>query len=233
MEEKNKATFTKKLPIIIIILAVVGLIFIVFTSNRGEAVAEVNGQIIKSTDLEKEFELTLNSAESGGQEVTDEQREGVRKEVLDAMINEILINNYLDDNNISITQDEVEEEYNLLVASVGDEEKLKNQLDLYKMTKEDLLINIEKNLAFKKALEIHSSSDDSPEEVEISEEDIRSAYDEILQNAINLGIEEQVPPFSEETREALRQQIIQEKEFSRIESFIDFLRNQADIKIYL
>ncbi|MCM3596108.1 peptidylprolyl isomerase [Metabacillus idriensis] len=116
-----------------------------------EAVASVNGEKISKDEL---YSLLIDQ---GG------------TQLVDYLITEKIIEQESDKQDITISNDAVEEEYKTVIASYGGEEAFIQQLETSGSTVEDVKKDLETNLKIEKLLE---------PEIKISEDEMKTYFDE-------------------------------------------------------
>ncbi|WP_224771217.1 peptidylprolyl isomerase [Metabacillus idriensis] len=116
-----------------------------------EAVASVNGEKISKDEL---YSLLIDQ---GG------------TQLVDYLITEKIIEQESDKQDITISNDAVEEEYKTVIASYGGEEAFIQQLETSGSTVEDVKKDLETNLKIEKLLE---------SEIKISEDEMKTYFDE-------------------------------------------------------
>ncbi|QNG61738.1 peptidylprolyl isomerase [Bacillus sp. PAMC26568] len=143
---KNKATYYFLLTAIIGIAVGWG-----FASFNDEAVASVNGEKISKDEL---YGLLMDQ---GG------------TQLVDYLITEKIIEQESDKNDIKISNDAVEEEYQSVVDSYGGEEAFTQQLETSGGTVKDVKKDLETNLKIEKLLE---------PEISISDDEMKTHFEE-------------------------------------------------------
>lgn len=135
-------TFLNRFWIVIfLLLALIGLFFL--TRYQGEKSAKDRGaiveeQVIKKADYEKErqlWEYFQKWAKEHNEKLTGD------KDILESMIDEILIQQYAQKNNISVSDKEVGERYRSAVASVGTEEQYLAKIKAIRNFDQEIVLN--------------------------------------------------------------------------------------------
>lgn len=152
----------KKLIVLLLLISVTGILLMgCSSSSSDEVVAEVND--VKIT--KEEFYDYLVSQNGD--------------EALNALILDKIIELELEENNIEITQDQIDAEYQKAVESYGDEATMEQALAYYGYTKDEFLKNIEMNLSIEALIEPSITITD--EEIEAYFEENKDDFNEAEQ----------------------------------------------------
>ncbi len=160
LKEKN----TKIVAIIAaaVIIILIGALYYSNKSKDSEIVAKVDNEVITKEDL---YDAMI--AENG-------------KSALEVLISNKIIDLELKKENISVTEEDIEKELDIISEQYGSRENFEQMITLYGYSFDTIKSNIEKNLQIKKLLEPH---------ITIAEEEIISFFEE---NKESFDQEEQV-----------------------------------------
>ncbi len=152
----------KKLIVLLLLISVTGILLMgCSSSSSDEVVAEVND--VKIT--KEEFYDYLVSQNGD--------------EALNALILDKIIALELEENNIKISQDQIDAEYQVAVEAYGDEATMEQALAYYGFTKDEFLKNIEMNLSIEALIEPSITITD--EEIEAYFEENKDDFNEAEQ----------------------------------------------------
>ncbi len=194
-----------------------------FSDAGSKTVATVNGSEITASELDERYESALPLFEGQGLQV-DGQEEEIKRQVLTGLVNETILLQKAEEAGIEITDEEVDIQFNQVREQFPDEEQYQNQLSQNNLTEEGLKENIRRDLIIGKLI-----SAEVGEPSPVTEEEVREYYDEIVAQAPE-GSE--IPPF-EEISETLHLQLENEESGQAQNEYIDILRNEADIEIFI
>jgi foldase protein PrsA len=142
----------KKLIVLLLLISVTGILLMgCSSSSSDEVVAEVND--VKITKEEFYDYLVSQSGD----------------EALNALILDKIIELELEENNIEISQDQIDAEYQAAVEAYGDEATMEQALAYYGFTKDEFLKNIKMNLSIEALIE---------PSITITDEEIEAYFEE-------------------------------------------------------
>lgn len=163
MEQFKEKNFKIGLLVLLGLIIAIGGIYILNNKTKGnDVVARVNNEVITKDDL---YESLVK--DNG-------------KMALEMLIANKIIDLELKKENITITEEDVEKEIEIVAEHYGGRENFENMLAMYGETLEDIKFNIEKNLQIKKLLE---------PQIEVTEEEMMTYFEE---NKDMFNTEEQV-----------------------------------------
>ncbi|NLW39521.1 MAG: foldase [Tissierellia bacterium] len=148
--------------IIVLALAIGGLASVKLSLGNKDVVALVGNEKITKDDL-YDFLVKANGSNA-----------------LDVLIINKIIELESKKENIKVTKDEIDEQKNKMVESMGGQDAYESALQFYGVSEDDLMDDIEKNLYLKKLLEPR---------IPITEEEMKEYFEE---NKDSLGQEEEV-----------------------------------------
>lgn len=148
--------------IIVLALAIGGLASVKLSLSNKDVVALVGNEKITKDDL-YDFLVKANGSNA-----------------LDVLIINKIIELESKKENIKVTKDEIDEQKNKMVESMGGQDAYESALQFYGVSEDDLMDDIEKNLYLKKLLEPR---------IPITEEEMKEYFEE---NKDSLGQEEEV-----------------------------------------
>ncbi|SRR6056297_3344513 len=213
--------------ILIILLVVAGLLFTLLnreakTSDEG-VVAIVNGENVNSSDLEAQLDQAKQFSQ---QELSLEQEAQLREQLLDQLIGSLLLKQAAQSQGISVDEEEVNSQLNQMIETLGGEESFNQQLSQSGLTREELQDNMKEQLLVQKYIESAIPSD----QLEITEEEMKSYYDQMV--AGQQGEDSEVVAFEEmeeAQKEQLELQLQQQKRSMMVQQLIQQLKQNAEI----
>lgn len=231
--EEPKQAGSKKMFWSFFIGLIIGAIligaYITFSKDGGhsfnfssDAVASVNGEKIERAAYESNYEGILANATAQGADTSDPAVQDIIKEqTLTGLINNKVLLQGAAESGITISDEEVQSEYDLLETQFGGQEALQEQIDAAGLTDEKLRNNIREQLQINAFLEA---------EVDLSS--ITVSETEVTNFLATLGSGEGLPPL-DQIRPQIEEQIQAQKEQERINAFIETLKGQAEIEILI
>lgn len=189
------------------------------------AVAMVNGEEITGSEFNTRIEQTEVLLEQQGQSAQLEDptvRTQLEQQILDQMITEALFLQDAEEQGITVTTEEVDQQVAALVEQIGGQESFDAEIDRQGITEESLRSDIEEQLITQKYLEANIDISS----IEITEAEISAFYDEVAAQ------QEGVPPLAE-VEEQIRQQLIQQEQVELVNAYAQQLRADAEIEVLL
>lgn len=181
------------------------------------------------TMTESEFDEMKKYAEETMkmQGMTELSSEDIREKAVEMAIEQLLFLSYIEDKNIEVTDEEIEEFYDLLIEEDGGAE-----------TKEEFFAvwesegisrrEVEEQVMF--AIKYEKLFDSYSEEVEITDEELQVAYDEYKQWMAEMGGEDEEVMSLAELEGELKEFALQEKVQNLINSELNELREKSTIE---
>ncbi len=216
---------------VVVLLIVAGIVgWIISTGGmaglnpgNAEAVAMVNGEEIPNEKFQDRLDQALEGMEAQGTEVDESQRKQVRQVILNQLINEELAAQYAEENGITVSEEEINNQLQQVTQQLGGQEALEQALSQQGMDPSDLDAVLERELLSQKvAQEVSGGESDT----EVTDEQVRQQYDQIQQQSEGEG---SVPPF-EEIEDQLRAQLEQQAQSGNLSAAFDQLRSEAEIE---
>lgn len=156
----KQKSFQISLSIVLLLIISIGIVY--FKTRTGDVVARVNGENITKDEL---YDVLV--AQNG-------------KEALDSLISDKIIALELQKQNISVTEEAVQKEFQNIVAQNGGEEAFKQTLEAYGYPLDDVKKDVKKNLEVTKLLKA---------QITITEDEMKSFFEE---NKDAFNVKEQV-----------------------------------------
>ncbi|MEX0672682.1 MAG: SurA N-terminal domain-containing protein [Candidatus Paceibacterota bacterium] len=191
-------------------------------ADPSAAVAVVNGEEITRAEYDAQLQNVEQSFQAQGQTVTDE----IRQQLLNSLIERELIVQYAQENNITASSEDVDEQYERFSSQFGDEEEFNSFLESQSVTEAEVREDIEKQLVVQAVLEAQAEGAGLGE---VSDEDVQARYDELVAGT---GEGQEAPELSE-VEPQVRAQLEQEQQGEVYEAFVAELRQDADIEVLL
>ena len=240
---KNTKTVWKKVLYIVLALSlvaglVVSAVYGIFDSIHDRGIAEgspedvvalVNGEEVYRKDYSFQLDYMKSLYEMQGVDFRRTDSQDILRQLevyaLEELINQRLIIQQAREENIQVSHQEVEEEYQEVAAQFDDEEDLLSELAEINLTRDGFMSLIQEQLLFQRYMENYLDEVD-PEELEVSEEELETMYS-LYSSQI-----EDLPDF-EKYKDQLEQELIQQKYDQLVELKLQELRAESDIQILL
>ncbi len=218
------------LGLVAIIVAVVIATVLVFDFPKSEkgvfpsgAVAIINGENLEGGKLNKRFEQMIGFYVSQGTDVSDPSMvEGVKSQVFEEMLNEILIYQYALENNIVVSEEEIDKEYDNIANQFGGHSEFEKEIALQGVGVREVRDDIKRNLIAESSI-LHWAG---LEELSINEEEVQNLYSDYKEELGELPELEMVEDF-------LIAEIRNEKLNEFAIDFIQELMLEAEIEILI
>lgn len=149
--------------------------------NEDAAVATVNGQEIKKSELKEMEEEQLAQMEAQGMDPDSEEMSAMleqqRDEIMDNLITEVVLEQRVEEEGITVSDATIAEEYQQIAQQFGGEEQLEQQLEAEGLTREELEDQIAEQLPLQEYLQSYVDDNLDPADLEFSEEELREMYE--------------------------------------------------------
>ncbi len=189
--------------------------------------ATVNGAEIPKEDYDRSVRQMSQVFASQGMDVNSaEISSAIKDQAINTLINRQLIKEAADAAGISVSDAEVETEYQNISSGLGGNEGLQTALKETGMDETGLRAEIRSDILINKYLEAKLGTDTA----EVTDEEVQAAYDTA---AANVTSEEQALPPLEEIKELIHGQLVNEKRQQLINTELERLRGSATIVLHI
>ncbi|MGY4689943.1 SurA N-terminal domain-containing protein [Salibacterium sp. K-3] len=215
-------------------------------SDIPDVVAEVNGEEISKSEFETRYVSSLNAYASQGinieeQDQSGELRNQLQQMAVDHLIRQKLLIQEADNQDITASEEEVNEELTSLKEQFGSDEEFQNTLESQEVSEKELQEDIRKQVKFKKLVEAETG------EVEITDEEVKEMYNQMVQ-AQGGGEDSQSEegggedgesssdsqmPSLEDMRPQIEKQLTTQKQNEQVQSLVEQLREEGDVSVNL
>lgn len=190
----------------------------ILPNGSNSVVAVVNGEELEY----KEFNSQLTQIRQGllAQDPNFDDS-NLENQVLDQMVTNILLKQEAQKANLTVSDTEIETEYNNLVTSLGGEEALDKELTNVDLSETELKANIESQILVNKYIDsqIDSSS------ITVTEAEVLALYEEA-------GSVQELPPL-EEIETEIRAELTRQKRDVLISELIASISSNANIEVLI
>lgn len=194
-----------------------------------DIVAEVNGEEITRDEFEQvyapQFQQIAMQSQMSGQEVDQSQ---LKQQVADGLVSQELLRQEAEDRGIEATDEEVDAVIDDLVEQNG----LESREELFAALEEQGLTEEEVRTELREGLNQDQLIAEETGEIDVTEEELQSLYDDTAAQQEEMGGEQELPPF-EEMEDDLESHIRQQKASEATRNYASELRENADVTINL
>ncbi len=190
-----------------------------------EIVARVNGVPITREEVVRQFAQTKAFLDSINPEGASQDDAALRDAVVDDLINGELLYQAATDSGVSVTDEEVAQEWDNVQASMASEEEFQSQLSALGHTEETFKASLRRQMAINRYLtnEVQFGS------ISVSEEEARALYDQFFSQSEG----EAAAPSFEEVKPQIENELRNQKARAKVQEIIDTLREKAEIETLL
>lgn len=182
----------------------------------------VDGHEIDRVTLDRSIEQITGTYTAQGVDTTGaEATAAIKEQAITALVNRQLMINAATEAGVGATDEEVEAQFQVALENVGGQENLATALAGIDMTEEELRADIKNDVMINKYLEQKLGLG----ALTVSDEEVKTAYDTAAAN--NKG---EVPPL-EDVTEAIKNQLLLEKQQQLISVELERLRAEAKIEV--
>lgn len=210
--------------------------------DLGEPVASVNGEFIYETHFQKVVERMIWSYEQQGMDFSGEEGEELRlqveESVLEHLIQQAVLVQEAEALNLTVSDEEVNSEFEGLKSQFDTEEAFQEILDNTKFSEAELKETLKTEMTIEALLESAVDGIDVPdEEIEgmyaFYESQSQAQLEMMEESGEAISEEEKaamaLPPY-EEIKEDLRLQLLQEKQQEAMMAYVDDLMASSEIE---
>ncbi len=223
----NKEKLVSVAVLVLVAGAVTALAYFGYNKTNSpvavEGVAKVNGETITKSVFDAQLASAILSLKTQGVDTESaDSLAKIRTQVMEDLINNELVLQGVAKAGITISAEEVEKQFQILVAQAGGADKLKEQLTAANLTEEQFRANISKQLSIQAYL--------------LRNIDIASATatDAEAQQFYDTNVKGQTgAPAYKDIVEQIKQQIIGSKQQLLVNTFIASLRAAAEVETNL
>jgi len=138
----------------------------------GEKVAVVNGVVISRIQFDKELKVHLERVSRQGGQISDDQREELKKDILEGLIEREVLYQESQKAGIKITGQKVDEQVAAIKKRFPNEEEFKKALTVMGLTEEEVREQIQRGLAIRELIDQKIAN-----KVVITDEETKAYYD--------------------------------------------------------
>ncbi|MCG1010293.1 SurA N-terminal domain-containing protein [Salinicoccus sp. ID82-1] len=194
-----------------------------------DVVATVNGEEITKDEFEQvytaQFQQAAMQAQMTGQEMDQAQ---MKQQIAEGMVSQELLKQEAEDRGIEATDEEIDAAIDDLVERNG----LESREALFTALEEQGLTEEEARAELQSGLNQDQLISEEIGEIEVTEEELQTLYDDTVQQQEEAGSEQELPPF-EELKPDLESHLKQQKEAEATQNYASELRENADVTINL
>ncbi len=209
--------------LVIALVLLGGAGYFVYTQyyKDGGVVATVNGSKIYKTELEESMGIIEQAALAQQIDITQETaKQEIQKQALDVLVNNALIIGGAEKAGFVAGDEDIQEKYDELVASVGNVEELNSRMASVGLTEAKLRENIKERILADQYIE----SATPIEEITVTDEEVTGFL-------ASLNVDMATLPPLEEIRPQIEAEIKNQKQQKIVEELIQNLRKDANIVV--
>ncbi len=213
--------------IIVVSVIIAGGIFYFSAKDDTDDVAiSINDTNVSYSELAVVINQITQEFEMYGIESTEEE---IREQAIERLIQQALLAEFLAEEGIDVSQEEINDLFMEIMETYG----LENEEDFLIQLKEQGIESREKidellsfDVKMRKLIDLYK------EEINISDEKLKETYDGYVEQMMSTGrVDEEIPTF-EESKEEIREMMIQEELDAIFSAKLEELKEKAKINIY-
>lgn len=197
-----------------------------------DVVIEVNGEeILKdefSSMYEQQFQQQIMQAQMSGQDVSGLDQDELKLQTAEILVGQNLLIQEANNRITDVSEDDINATIDLLLEQTGMESKD----DLLAIFEEQGMDENEFNEQVETQVKVDQLIVDISKDIELTEEETKEAYETIKAQQEQTDSEEEFPAF-DEIKPALEEQLMEQKKAEETQSFVEILRQDADVIIHL
>ncbi|MDA3851698.1 MAG: peptidylprolyl isomerase [Spirochaetaceae bacterium] len=152
-------------------LGLIGALLILVSC--GDNVVTINGEGVKAEELDKILAVRVQQYVAQGNELNDDDKENIRQELLQGLVDQTLLRQKAEELNIEAAQEDIDEQYQSFLEQFDSEEEAQGFLDEQGYSVKELKRDMTVDLQVQKLLENELYPLADP-----NEEDVAAFYDE-------------------------------------------------------
>lgn len=193
-----------------------------FGTDYPEVVAVVNGEELSGDDFLTGVGQEMQIAAQQGADIADATVQSqIEASVMDRLINTVLLLQAAESRGIEVTDEAVTAEYNLVAGQFEDVATFEAAIAEQGLTEEQLRAELRDRLLLDAFI-----TSDAFEQPSVSDEEVKTTYDEVAAKQTDL------PPL-EEVAATIQAQLAAQKQQAIISSYIESLRAEAAIEVLI
>ncbi|WP_416149950.1 SurA N-terminal domain-containing protein [Salipaludibacillus sp. HK11] len=198
-----------------------------------DVVADVNGEEISNEEFEAtytaQFQQVAMQSQMSGEEVNQDQ---LKEQVADSLVFTELLVQEAENSDIEASQEDVDQALEEIIAQSGlqSEEEFMNAMQEQGVEEDEVMSQVETEVIIDKVIAAEAG------EIEATDEELQEMYDMVVAQQEQMGeaSEEEVEiPSFEEVEPELEQQVVGQKEAEATQTYVESLREEADVTIHL
>ncbi len=197
--------------------------------RASDSVATVNGEAVTVAMFNQQYKQTeafITSMGGGSQFEDDAFKQELQESLVNDLVNAELLYQAANAAGVTVTSEEVDDEFESTKEQVGGQEVLTEQLEAVGLDEASLRDLIRRQML----IERHLDAELNYQNIEVADADVQAFYDEFVVAGEPEGVE--LPPLAD-IRDQIESQIAQERSSALIEGYIEQLRADADIEILI
>ncbi|MEX0930529.1 MAG: SurA N-terminal domain-containing protein [Candidatus Paceibacterota bacterium] len=211
--------------VIIVVIAMAAWLLDIDTPMNGidnsAAVATVNGEEITEQEYELQLENMRQLYESQGRELEEKDR----SQLLDSLVDRELILQYAQETNVTVSESEVDEQFNEFREQFAEEEQFDAFLEDRSLTQAQIREDIKTQIIVQEVLEAQWKAANRGV---VTDEEVEARYDEL----VSASGDGEAPPL-EDVASQIRAQMVQEQRAEVYSAFIAELHENAEVEILI
>lgn len=200
--------------------------------NIPDVVIEINGEeVLKdefSSMYEQQFQQQMIQAQMSGQDMNDVDQDQLKKQTAEILVGQNLLiqeaNNQIKD----VSEEDIDETINQLLEQTGMETKD----DLLAIFEEQGMDENEFISQIETQVKVNQLIANISKDIELTEEETKETYEMIKSQQEQTDNEEKFPAY-DDIKSDLEEQLKEQKKAEETQSFVDKLREDAEITIHL
>ncbi|UOR12536.1 SurA N-terminal domain-containing protein [Halobacillus amylolyticus] len=189
------------------------------TENKTGPVATVNGKEIPRKEFTQQFEVTKQQYQQMGMDIKGKE-EQLKQGVVNQLIGLELLTQKAAEEEITVTDEEVDKQYEQITAQFPSEDAKKQAFEKNGLTEGKLKKDLKEQLKVQKYVK------ENTEEATVSDEEVKKQYDTMMKG------QKEAPSF-EKSKEQIKQQLLTQKQNQKTTQLVEKLRKDAEVKVTL
>lgn len=197
-----------------------------------DVVIEINGEeILKdefSSIYQQQFQQQIMQAQMSGQDLSSLDQVQLKQQTAEILVSQNLLIQEANNRITDVSEDDINETIDLLLEQTGMESKD----DLLAIFEEQGMDENEFNTQIETQVKVDQLIADISKDIELTEEETKEAYDTIKAQQEQTDSETEFPEF-DDIKSTLEEQLMEQKKAEETETFVEILRQDADVTIHL
>lgn len=197
-----------------------------------DIVAEVNGEEVVKDDFvnayQQQFQQLIMQAQMSGQSMNDIDQDQLKEQTLEMIVGQNLLIQEAKNKITDVSDDDI----NKTIDQLLEDTEMESKEDLLALFEEQGMDEEEFMSQVETQVKVDQLITDISKDIKLTEDEVKESYETLKAQQEQAGSEEEFPEF-DEIKSDLEEQLKEQKKGAETNSFVESLREKADVTIHL